>query len=68
MEWSTELMSQSWFQSLYEGATVTVCGAYCSIMQYAIRAKLSYIVSITPYYMSTIKQAPEDTIYAEKVF
>ena len=42
MEWSTELMSQSWFQSLYEGATVTVCGAYCSIMQYAIRAKLSY--------------------------
>ena len=37
-------MSQSWFQSLslYEGSTVTVCGAYCSIMQYAIRAKLQY--------------------------
>ena len=26
------------------------------------------IVSITPFYMSTIKQAPEDTIYPEKFF
>ncbi len=35
-------INDSYLQPLYPGASVTVCGAYCSIMQYASANKLTY--------------------------
>ena len=41
-EWNMERIPESSFEPLYNGSTVTVCGAYLCIMKYAITAKLSY--------------------------
>ena len=37
-----ETNPESSFEPLYNGSTVTVCGAYFCIMKYAITAQLSY--------------------------
>lgn len=41
-ESSTSSLPEEMFKPLYPGSTITVCGAYCSIMQYASRNKLLF--------------------------
>ena len=35
-------IDDSFLQPLYSGASITVCGAYCSTMQFATANKLTY--------------------------
>ena len=37
-----QLIPDEMLEPLYQGANISICGAYCSIMKYAISSKLSY--------------------------
>lgn len=41
-ELNMESIPESSFEPLYNGSTVTVCGAYFCVMKYAITAKLPH--------------------------